>query len=82
MIYTLPDHIPNGSNVTIEVIQRSLHHLEATSYAEGHLPNKLYIQLDNTSRQNKNKFLFGYLGCLVATGVFKEVLVSFLPVVS
>ena len=81
LIYTLPDHVPNGSNVTIECLQRTLHHLEATSYANEQLPDRLYLQLDNTSRQNKNRYLFGYLACLVAMGVFTEVFVSFLPVV-
>jgi hypothetical protein len=45
-----------------------------------HLPPKLYLQLDGTTRQNKNQYLFGYLGGLIARGVFDEILVSFLPV--
>lgn len=43
-------------------------------------PRKLYLQLDNTGRQNKSKYLFAYLGWLVQTGQAMEVYVSFLPV--
>jgi hypothetical protein len=80
MLFTLPDHVANGSNTTIEIIQRVLIRLEETDYREGGLPDTLYLQLDNTSRQNKNKFVFGFLGCLIAQGIFREVIVSFLPV--
>jgi hypothetical protein len=43
-------------------------------------PRKLYLQLDNTARQNKSKYVFAYLGWLVQTGQALEVIVSFLPV--
>jgi hypothetical protein len=44
-------------------------------------PLKLYLQLDNTSKQNKSKYLFGYLGWLLRTKqVIEECVVSFLPV--
>ena len=34
----------------------------------------------NTTKQNKNKFLFAWLACLVEWRVFEEAMVSFLPV--
>jgi hypothetical protein len=52
--YVFPAHLPGGSNVTIEVIHRTL-----TRYIEGDqeagipkkkLPPVLYLQLDNTSK--------------------------------
>jgi hypothetical protein len=38
------------------------------------------LQLDNTARQNKSKYIFSYLAWLVQTGQALEVIVSFLPV--
>ena len=40
----------------------------------------LHLQVDNTSKQNKNKFMIGYLACLVKWHVFSQVYLSFLPV--
>ena len=40
----------------------------------------MFVQLDNTSSENKNRGTFGYFGALVATGTFKKVVLSFLPV--
>jgi len=37
------------------------------------LPPVLYLQLDNTARENKNKFLMAFLTYLAQTGVFREV---------
>jgi hypothetical protein len=36
--------------------------------------------LDNTSRENKNKIVFGYLSMLVEMGIFQKVKVGFLLV--
>lgn len=72
-------HLKNcksGTNITIEVIHRVL---VSILDAEGKLPDKLFIQLDNTTRQCKSRFVLGYLSYLVECGVFKKVVVSFLP---
>ena len=76
-VYLIPDHVRQGVNVTIEVLQRALR-----AYENGgkHLPDILYLQLDNTCKQNKSRFLMAYLGELIRAGVFREVYVSFLPV--
>ena len=37
-------------------------------------------QLDNTSKDNKNKYVFGHFTYLVDSGTFKRLYVSFLPV--
>jgi hypothetical protein len=47
---------------------------------EGSLPPVLYLQLDNTTRKNKNQFVFAYLNMLVELGVSKKVKVGFLMV--
>ena len=36
-------------------------------------PKKLYIQLDNTARENKNRCVLSFLACLVQIQVFDEV---------
>jgi hypothetical protein len=71
------DAIKQGNNVTIEVIHRVL---LKTIKDEGRLPPVLYLQLDNTTKQNKAKYLMAYLHSLVDAGVFKKIIVSFLPV--
>ena len=42
-------------------------------------PPTLYLQLDNTCKENKNRFLFGYCAMLVRLGLFEKVVVGFLP---
>ena len=37
------------------------------------LPDVLYLQLDNTARENKNQYVMAFLALLVAMNVFKEV---------
>jgi hypothetical protein len=44
------------------------------------LSSVLYLQLDNTSRENKNNLLFLYLHMLVLKGVFNKIKVGFLLV--
>ena len=43
-------------------------------------PPVLYIQLDNTARENKNSTVFGYLSMLVDQGIFRKIKVNFLLV--
>ena len=38
------------------------------------------MELDNTSRENKNSMVFGYLSMLVKKGIFKKIKVNFLLV--
>ena len=47
---------------------------------QGILPPVLYVQLDNTARENKNSTVFGYLSMLVERGIFKKIKVNFLLV--
>lgn len=41
---------------------------------------KLYLQVDNTSRENKNKYLIFFLAVLILLGYFDDVVVHFLTV--
>ncbi|KAL3695126.1 hypothetical protein R1sor_008777 [Riccia sorocarpa] len=53
------NNLKSDSNLTITVLQKIL--LEW----EGILPHTLYLQLDNTVRENKNNILFAYLAMLL-----------------
>ena len=44
------------------------------------LPKNLYLQLDNSAKDNKNQYLMAFLSLLTARGVFKEIQVGFLLV--
>lgn len=52
----------NDGNLTITILQRVFHEWEDKP---GGLPLVLYLQLDNTSRENKNNLLFAYLHMLI-----------------
>ena len=75
--YMLDVSVVQGSNANIECVHRTLLKLAQTYKT---WPVELYVQLDNTAKDNKNKATLGYFGYLVGSGVFKRVIVSFLPV--
>jgi hypothetical protein len=41
------------------------------------LPPNLYLQLDNSAKDNKNQYMMAFLSLLTARGVFKEIQVGF-----
>ena len=49
---------------------------------QGHkpLPRKLYLQLDNSAKNNKNKYLMAFFSLLIVRDVFKEIQAGFLLV--
>lgn len=47
---------------------------------EGQLPPILTVQVDNTTRENKNSTMFTFFSWLVETGMFEQVYLGFLPV--
>ena len=75
--YMVDDAVIGGGNVTVEVIWRTLIKLQELRqiWAED-----LHVQLDNTSKDNKNHTVFGFLAWLVAEEHFVNATVSFLPV--
>ncbi len=75
-LFTLTGEYETGANHIIEVIHRFL----MVRSKEGHFPPKMFIQLDNCMRENKNRYLLSYFECLVQWNVFSEVEVGFLPV--
>ena len=67
-------NIHNDPNLTITIIQNII------ETWQGELPPVLYLQLDNTSRENKNQVLLAYLNMLVQRKIFKKVKLGFLLV--
>lgn len=59
---------PHDSNLTINILLNIL-----VRYADS-LPPVLYLQLDNTSRENKNRHLFSFLSLLLELNIFKKVM--------
>ena len=74
--FIVGDHVKQGHNTTIQVVHAVL---VDTLRREGTLPKTMFLQLDNTSRQNKGQYLFAYLALLVHLGWFEYIYVNFLP---
>jgi hypothetical protein len=78
-VYTCPHNFAQGHNVTIQAVLDTLIQLmKDNGWAK--LPEVLYLQLDNTTKQNKGRFLLAFLALLVEAGSFRKIIVSFLPV--
>lgn len=75
-LFTLTEEHETGANHVVETVHRFLQ----SRVTQGPLPRTLYIQVDNTSRENKNRFFLSYCESLVSRQVFDDVQVSFLPV--
>lgn len=61
---------PHDSNLTIAVLLNVLLQLRSKFQS---LPETLYLQLDNTSRENKNKYVLAFLALLLQLKIFKKV---------
>ena len=57
---------PHDANLVLNVLMNVVNKREV-------LPDVLYLQLDNTARENKNQYVMGFLALLVEIGIFKEV---------
>lgn len=62
--------LPHDCNLTIHVLLEALCDLSAVT---GVLPEVLYLQLDNSSRENKNKFMLSFCALLVQKKLFRKV---------
>lgn len=71
------DNLYNDPNLTIECLRRTLRQVETE---RGFLPPKLFLQLDNCWRENKNNLVLNWCGSLVERGLFPHgIEISFLP---
>lgn len=60
---------PHDSNMTITLLMNSI--LDFQKYNP--LPSTLYLQMDNTARENKNKYVLGFCAALVELKIFQKV---------
>jgi hypothetical protein len=60
---------PSDANLNIECLSRVLGDIGWDTLAD----KTLFLQLDNTTRENKNHALFGWLAALVKLRIIKEV---------
>lgn len=75
-LFTLTEEFPTGANHVVESIHRFL--TERINQAT--LPRTFYVQVDNCTKENKNRFLFAYMESLLRWKLFDEIVVAFLPV--
>ena len=81
--WTIPQWA-STSNVTLTALARIIQDAQVEGRARGlpapHLPPRFVLQMDNTAKDNKNHYLFGFAGMLLTEGYFTEVEAHFLPV--
>ena len=75
-LLTMTQEHATGANHVVDVFHRFL----TRRRTKGSLPPKFFVQLDNCIRENKNRYVMGYLEFLVASRVFESVEVGVLPV--
>ncbi|KAL5509184.1 hypothetical protein EMCRGX_G004502 [Ephydatia muelleri] len=72
---------PHDPNLTIQVLcQVIFDHFNNLVTKSQPLPRKLFLQLDNTARENKNRCVLSFLSLHVHKGIFEEVELGFLMV--
>ncbi len=75
-LLTMTEEHKTGANHVIEAVHRFLMDRSISDTP----PPKLFIQVDNCTRENKNRYFLSYIECLLMWNVFKEIEVSFLPI--
>ena len=60
---------PHDCNLTITCLLHTLNEISK----QRPLPSKLLLQMDNCVRENKNKYIYGFLSWLVEKKIFAEV---------
>ena len=69
-MYVDVGEVPQDSNSTCNILlQTLLKHVDQ-------LPPVLYVQMDNTTRENKNQFVFALFCVLVELNIFEKVCAS------
>ncbi len=74
-IFTMTEEHETGANHVVECIHRFLN----SRRNRGVLPRILFVQMDNCTRENKNRYLLSYLESLVSLDLFDVVEAGFLP---
>lgn len=74
--YTITEENKKGANHIVECIRRFLFE----KHTKSPVPPPFFIQLDNCTPENENRYLMVYFACSVTWGVFQEVITAFLLV--
>ena len=69
-VYIHDPTVGGGPNLIMQCVWNAMQH---TLKTRGKLPPLLYLQLDNTSGENKNHWVFEFAALLVENGYFEEV---------
>jgi len=74
-LFTAADNIPGGANLTIDCLCRAVFVLIDKRRAMGieKFPQELYLQIDNTSKDNKNRYIFAFCELLGHYGLLSRV---------
>ncbi len=75
-LFTLTEEYPTGANHVVEALHRFLNERINQSV----LPRTFFIQVDNCTKENKNRYFFSYVESLIRWRLFDEIQVAFLPV--
>ncbi|XP_062581427.1 uncharacterized protein LOC134243211 [Saccostrea cucullata] len=75
-LFTWTDKFPCDANITINCLLKVLEDVSN----DMSLPPTLYIQADNSAKDNKNVILMGFLASLVQQRIVKKIKLSFLMV--
>jgi hypothetical protein len=71
----------SGSDLTLEAIMTCIEETRRVANETGRkMPEHLWVQLDNTPAENKNRFLLQALAALVDRGIFTSATAAFLRV--
>ena len=76
-VYMGYGQFPEDSNLTATVLMKCL---ENIAKEKGHMPPVLYIQMDNCSGQNKNKFILALLSYLAQHKLFRKVISQYITI--
>ncbi len=63
---------PHDPNLTMNILLRAVVG-QLSTMTDAAFPKKLYIQLDNCGRENKNQYVLAFLSLLVELEIFQEV---------
>ena len=78
-VYVADESVPGGSNLILEVLNRTLLDLDARGLLPTDPESVFYLQVDNCG-ENRNRTMFAYLTDLVRRGVFSKIRAGFLMV--
>ena len=80
MFYLIEEDVNKDSRLTVEGLFTCIEEAFLQKQKEGlPLPADLWVQADNASGENKNRYVFGALAALVRLHIFRTITVAFLP---